>query len=70
MEYGITMTLTLHPQLYAKMVRLAELDHRSLSEVFLRALTLYEVASDTKVKNEQLVIMDEDMRTVAQITGL
>jgi predicted transcriptional regulator len=70
MENSVTMTLEVSSALNKKLSRLAAVNNMPLDMVLLKALALYDVASQTKQQNRRLGILDADQRLVAEVTGI
>jgi predicted transcriptional regulator len=70
MENSVTMTLEVSSALNKKLSQLAAVNNIPLDMVLLKALALYDVASQTKQQNRRLGILDADQRLVAEVTGI
>jgi predicted transcriptional regulator len=70
MENSVTMTLEVSSALNKKLSRLAAVNNMPLDMVLLKALALYDVASQAKQQNRRLGILDPDQRLVAEVTGI
>lgn len=70
MENSVTMTLEVSSALNKKLSQLAAVNNMPLDMVLLKALALYDVASQAKQKNRRLGILDPDQRLVAEVTGI
>jgi len=65
------MTLTMSPALEAKLARLAVASGSPEADVLLKAIALYEVALQAKLKGRDLTaILDEEKRLVREIDGI
>ena len=68
---NVQMTLTMSPALEAKLARLAVASGSSEADVLLKAIALYEVALQAKLKGRDLTaILDEEKRLVREIDGI
>jgi predicted transcriptional regulator len=70
MENSVTMTLEVSSALNKKLSQLAAVNNMPLDMVLLKALALYDVASQAKQENRRLGILDPDQRLVAEVTGI
>jgi len=67
---NVQMTLTMSPALEAKLARLAVASGSPESDVLLKAIALYEVALQAKLKGRDVAILDEEKRLVREIDGI
>jgi predicted transcriptional regulator len=70
MESSVTITLEVSPALNEKLRHLAKANNTDLDTVLLKALALYEVASQAKQENRRLAILDANQHLVAEVTGI
>ncbi|MFC5510362.1 hypothetical protein ACFPOU_04370 [Massilia jejuensis] len=66
----MSMTLEVSKALNEKLSTLAQVNGTSLDTVLLKALTLYDVASDAKQKNHHIGILDDQQRVIAEVVGV
>ena len=67
---NVQMTLTMSPALEAKLARLAVASGSTEADVLLKAIALYEVALQAKLKGQDVAILDEEKRLVREIDGI
>jgi len=67
---NVQMTLTMSPALEAKLARLAVASGSPEADVLLKAIALYEVALQAKLKGQDVAILDEEKRLVREIDGI
>lgn len=67
---NVEMTLTMSPALEAKLARLAVASGSPEADVLLKAIALYEVALQAKLKGQDVAILDEEKRLVHEIDGM
>ncbi|WP_371765538.1 hypothetical protein [Massilia sp.] len=70
MKNSVKMVLEASPKFDEKLNRLAVATGTSPEQVLLKAITLYEVASDAKHKNQHLSILDTNQHVVAEVVGV
>lgn len=70
MENSVSMTLEVSQALNEKISNLAQVNGTSPDTVLLKALALYDVASDAKRKNQHISILDAEQRVVAEVVGV
>ena len=58
------------PALEAKLARLAVANGSTEADVLLKAIALYEVALQAKLKGLDVAILDEEKRLVREIDGI
>jgi hypothetical protein len=67
---NVQMTLSMLPALEAKLARLAVASGSTEADVLLKAITLYEVAVQAKLKSQTLAIVDDEKCFVSEIAGV
>jgi predicted transcriptional regulator len=67
---NVQMTLSMSPALEAKLARLAVASESTEADVLLKAIALYEVALQAKLKGQDLAILDDEKRLVSEIDGI
>jgi predicted transcriptional regulator len=70
MKNSVSMTLEVSKALNEKLSTLAQVNGTSLDTILLKALTLYDVASDAKQKNQHIGILDAQQRVIAEVVGV
>jgi predicted transcriptional regulator len=66
----VSMTLEVSPALNQKLHQLAELNGATMSTVLLKALTLYDIASQAKIDNQRIGIVDANQQLLAEVIGI
>jgi predicted transcriptional regulator len=66
----IRLNVTISDDLAATLDAIASESETSKSEIFRKALTLYEVAREGKRDGKKLTMVDRDGRQVTEIIGL
>jgi predicted transcriptional regulator len=64
------MTLEVSPVLNEKLQKLAELNGTTMDTVLLKALTLYGIASQAKIDNQRIGIVDANQQLLAEVIGI
>jgi len=67
---NVHMTLSMSPALEAKLARLAVASASTEADVLLKAITLYEIALQAKLKGQDLAVLDEEKCVVSEIDGI
>jgi len=70
MKKPVTMVLEASPKFDEKLNRLAAATGTSPEQVLLKAIALYEVASDAKHNNQHIGILDTNQHVVAEVVGV
>lgn len=70
MENWVSMTLDVSPALNEKLHQLAELNGTSMRMVLLKALALYDIASQAKSDNQRIGIVDANQQLVAEVISI
>jgi|GEM_PF-2742208 len=66
----VSMTLEVSPVLNEKLHKLAELNGTTMDMVLLKALTLYGIASQAKIDNQRIGIVDANQQLLAEVIGI
>jgi len=66
----VSMTLEVSPVLNEKLHKLAELNGTTMGTVLLKALTLYGIASQAKIDNQRIGIVDANQQLLAEVIGI
>jgi predicted transcriptional regulator len=66
----VSMTLEVSPVLNEKLHKLAELNGTTMDTVLLKALTLYGIASQAKIDNQRIGIVDANQQLLAEVIGI
>lgn len=67
---NVQMTLSMSPPLEAKLGRLAVASGSTEADVLLKAITLYEIALQAKLKDQSLAIVDDKEHVVYEVSGI
>lgn len=67
---NVQMTLSMSPALEAKLGRLAVASGSTEADVLLKAITLYEIALQAKLKDQSLAIVDDKEHVVYEVSGI
>ena len=67
---NVQMTLSMSPALEAKLARLAVASGSSEADVLLKAIALYEVALQAKLKGQELAFLNNEKRALSEIDGI
>lgn len=67
---NVQMTLSMSPALEAKLARLAVASSSSEADVLLKAIALYEVALQAKLKGQELAFLNNEKRVLSEIDGI
>lgn len=70
MKNPVNLVLEASPKFDEKLNRLAAATGTSPETVLLKAVALYEVASDAKRRNEHIGILDTNQHVVAEVVGV
>jgi len=77
MEYKMTsekdavrLSLSVSPELNARLDLLASRSHSSKSEILRKAIALFDVAAEAKAENKRIGILDQNKQLVTEIIGL
>lgn len=66
----VSMTLEVSPELNEKLHRLAKLNGTTMDTMLLKALTLYGIASQAKIDNQRIGIVDANQQLLAEVIGI
>ncbi|XYJ09372.1 hypothetical protein ACSUZJ_18550 [Telluria sp. B2] len=66
----VSMTLEVSPELNEKLRRLAKLNGTTMDTMLLKALTLYGIASQAKIDNQRIGIVDANQQLLAEVIGI
>lgn len=67
---SIRLSLSVSPELNARLDVLAQTGHTSKSEILRKAIALFDVAAQAKAQNNRLGVLDQDKRLVSEIIGI
>lgn len=67
---NVHMTLSMSPALEAKLARLAVASRSTEADVLLKAIALYEVALQAKLKGQDLAILGAEKCAMSEIDGI
>ena len=67
---SIRLSLSVSPELNARLDVLAQSSHTSKSEILRKAIALFDVAAQAKAQNNRLGVLDQDKRLVSEIIGI
>lgn len=66
----VSMTLEVSPELNEKLRRLAKLNGTTMDTMLLKALTLYGIASQAKIDNQRIGIVDANQQLLTEVIGI
>ena len=66
----IRLSLSVSPQLNAKLEQLAVSGHTTKSEVLRKAIALFDVVYEAKLENKRIGILDQNKELLTEIVGL
>jgi len=66
----VSMTLEVSPELNEKLHRLTKLNGTTMDTMLLKALTLYGIASQAKIDNQRIGIVDANQQLLAEVIGI
>jgi len=67
---SIRLSLSISPELNARLDNLAQSGHTTKSEVLRKAIALFDVAAQAKAENNRLGVLDQNKRLVSEIIGI
>jgi len=67
---SIRLSLSISPELNARLDSLAQSGHTTKSEVLRKAIALFDVAAQAKAENNRLGVLDQNKRLVSEIIGI
>jgi predicted transcriptional regulator len=66
----VSMTLEVSPELNEKLRRLAKLNGTTMDTMLLKALTLYGIASQAKIDNQRIGVVDANQQLLTEVIGI
>jgi predicted transcriptional regulator len=69
-EAPIRLSLSVSPELNARLDQLALKSHSSKSEILRKAIALFDVAAEAKSENKRIGILDQNKQLLTEIVGL
>lgn len=66
----VRLSLTLSPELNARLEQLATSSHATKTEILRKAIALYDVVAEAKAENKRLGILDKDKNVLTEIVGI
>jgi predicted transcriptional regulator len=69
-EVPIRLSLSVSPELNARLDQLALKSHSSKSEILRKAIALFDVAAEAKAENKRIGILDQNKQLLTEIVGL
>ncbi len=67
---AVRLSLSVSPELNARLDLLASRSHSSKSEILRKAIALFDVAAEAKAENKRIGILDQNKQLVTEIIGL
>jgi predicted transcriptional regulator len=67
---SIRLSLSVSPELNARLDNLAQSGHTTKSEVLRKAIALFDVAAQAKAENNRLGVLDQNKRLLSEIIGI
>jgi predicted transcriptional regulator len=67
---SIRLSLSISPELNARLDNLAQSGHTTKSEILRKAIALFDVAAQAKAENNRLGVLDQNKRLVSEIIGI
>ena len=66
----VSMTLEVSPVLNEKLHKLAELNGTTMDKVLVKELTMDGIASQAKIDNQRIGIVDANQQLLAEVIGI
>jgi predicted transcriptional regulator len=67
---SIRLSLSISPELNARLDNLAQSGHTTKSEILRKAIALFDVAAQAKAENNRLGVLDQNKRLLSEIIGI
>lgn len=67
---SIRLSLSVSPELNARLDNLAQSGHTTKSEVLRKAIALFDVAAQAKAENNRLAVLDQNKQLLSEIIGI